>query len=248
MSFTTDRYKKSELIAIVNGGKQHGKKIYHNPDPKMGGSKEFTLPNNDTSRFLFNKKNRVFYIAGPSGSGKTTYAAELIKNIKPKDDKLYLLSSIDKDSNIDHLKPKRIIIDEEWINDPIEHTQIPKNSFILFDDCDNISNKKIQNNIFTFMKQLLNMGRHRNITVIITSHLINPIQANARHLLNELQSITIFPQSGGHHQIAYYLKRYGGLTDKKINEIMENNKNSRSITFNQTSPLFYLSDKKIKAL
>lgn len=186
---------------------------------------------------------RVSYIAGPSGSGKSTYAADYIHKYRllhPKS-KFFLFSKVKKDDVLDKLKPHRITISEDLIEDPIELDDITPNSIILFDDIDTISNKKIQTSINNIKEQILEMGRHLNIQCITTSHLINGNDRKAsRTILNELQSLTFFPQSGSSYQIKYILKQYFGFSNVQINKILS--LESRWVTIIKSYPQVILSE------
>ena len=60
---------------------------------------------------------------------------------KYKNHPIYLFSSLTEDESLDSIKPKRIIIYESLVSDPIEISELAK-SCCIFDDIDVISNKK----------------------------------------------------------------------------------------------------------
>jgi hypothetical protein len=193
---------------------------------------------------IISLQDRIIYIAGPSGSGKSTYAGKYIsiyKKIYPKAD-FYVFSRLDKDPAIDYLKPHRVKIDQSLIDEPIEiKKEIKKNSIILFDDIDTIQDKKLQMQVNRLKGDLLEIGRHMNIRIVVTSHLVNPNERTAaRTLLNEMNTLTIFPKSGSNYQSEYALKKYFGLSTKQIKTIL--NMDSRWITLFKMYPQLVLSE------
>ncbi len=192
-----------------------------------------------------NEEVRIIYIAGPSGSGKSTYAGHYIRNYKkifPKA-KVIVFSRLGEDEALDDIKGlHRVTIDEGLIEEPIDITEeVEPNSIILFDDIDTIQNKKLQLAVNKLKQDILEIGRHMAIACVITSHLINPNErAAARTLLNEMQTLTVFPKSGSAYQIKYALKQYFGLSPKQIDQILAIP--SRWVTLFKNYPQIVLSE------
>jgi hypothetical protein len=188
-------------------------------------------------------EDRVIYIAGPSGSGKTTYAGKYIdKYLKlNKKAKFFVFSLLEHDEGIDYLKPHRVKITEDLVENPIDiQREIAANAIILFDDIDNIQEKKLQMAVNKIKGQILEIGRHKNIRIVVTSHLINPNErAAARTLLNEMNTLTVFPSAGSSYQIEYTLKRYLGFSPNQIKEILKTK--SRWVTIFKSYPQIVLS-------
>ena len=264
MSFST---KSGQPIAIVRGGKANKEIIYINQlgnnDNIMTSTPTKSIEVHD-GKFeqLPSPTIRILYIAGPSGSGKSTYASiyikkyinlyiapELKKYKQANLDKLtnyegarfYLFSRVDQDKVLDELDPVRVKCDESIINNPFDIKEIEPNSILLFDDIDCITNKRVQAVVNSLKEQVMDEGRHRNIHCVITSHLINGKDKNtSRTTLNEMNSLTIFPQSGSHYQINYALKMYFGLSPTQIKKILATN--SRWVTLIKNSPQVILSE------
>jgi adenosyl cobinamide kinase/adenosyl cobinamide phosphate guanylyltransferase len=238
-------------IAIVEGGKSNGEIIFVNLEDKKANSvikrDPVTLIEVFDGKFqqLPSEEVRILYIAGPSGSGKSTYAANYIekyRKLHPKS-KFFIFSKLREDDVLDRLKPHRITITEELIENPIELEEVEVNSILLFDDVDTISNKKLMDTINKFKSQVLEMGRHTNIKCIITSHLINGNnRGDTRTVLNEMQALTIFPKSGSAYQIKYVLKQYFGFSNVQMKAIL--NTDSRWITIFKNYPQIILSENK----
>lgn len=183
----------------------------------------------------------VYYVAGPSGSGKSTYASHLISGFKSEFPKkrIYVFSRTDPytDPSLAPLNPIYVECNEELIETPIDITsQLDEESLILFDDCNTIQNDKIRKAIEKLMGDILEVGRKLGIWIIITNHLVIPNERKiARTILNEMQSLTVFPKSGSQQQIKYVLEKYYGINKKQIEDIM--NVPSRWITIFKNYPM-----------
>jgi GTPase SAR1 family protein len=258
MSLTSNKTNSDGVrnlpIAIVKGGELAGALIYlKEPEKSLQVVPEepikmINLPLQNSSFEQYpNDKTRVIYIAGPSGSGKTTYAANYIKQyLKRKPDTPFIVfSRLKEDPVIDCLNPKRIEVCEDLITDPIEIEDIDPDSIILFDDCETISNRSILSAINKIKAQILELGRHNNIQIVITSHLINGSDKEmTRIILNEMHTLTIFPTAGSAYQIKYVLKNYFGLSTKQMKGIF--NLKSRWITIFKTYPQIVIGQNDIK--
>jgi hypothetical protein len=235
-------------IAQIKSGKYNREILYITDNPKskdLGPQVDESvkpLMNTDTS-----EKRVVEYIAGPSGVGKTTIAIELIKNylrLFPKTP-FYLFSRTpwQEDPAYKSLKrpPIQINLGEEDIDQDIT-SQFPHGSLIFFDDVTTIADKNIKKKIEHLICDILEVGRKARLNIIITNHLIVPIdQAFARTILNELQMLTIFPKSGAVQQITHVLKTYFGFSPIQIKRILT--LPSRWVRISRTYPQYVLYDK-----
>lgn len=178
-------------------------------------------------------------ISGPSGSGKSTYAsnyAKLWKYMFPKRP-IYLFSNVDKDECLDKLNPTRILLDESFLEDPIDKEILSK-SLCIFDDIDFIKNKKVREAVTSLRDSLLGEGRHEDIYVLTTNH----VATNGKETklsLAEATSITLFPHTDSYHA-SQVLKRYCGLSEKVVKYV--GNLSSRWITVNKRYPLFIMHE------
>lgn len=167
---------------------------------------------------------RIIYICGSSGSGKSIWAANYIRlhlELYPKS-KFYIFSRVDYDEPLDALKPRRVVLDDSIIDNPFEIDEIPNNSICLFDDVDVISDDAIKKVVYNIKDQITNMGRHKNISCLATSHLINGNdRKTTRTVLNEAQAVVIFPQMGSCYGIKYYLKNYFGLSPREAKYVLK---------------------------
>lgn len=252
MSFTTEESEKAIPFILVRGGKADGEIIYVDLEDSRGQGKPSVIKREaikeigceDGNFFQIpNEKTRCLLVAGPSGSGKSTYVknyASMWKKLRPEA-KIYLISRVENDPSLDGLEVQRVFLSEDLVTCPLEVEECQPGSMVIFDDCDAMSSKKLTDAIYKFQIQLLEIGRHMDIQVVITSHLIigAKSQAQARTILNEHQSLTIFPGSGSAAQISFALGKYYGMTKKQINKIL--NMDSRWVTLIKVYPQFVIS-------
>jgi hypothetical protein len=235
-------------IAII---KTEGKKIKRYPvisvddsdtartsynEIKLKPSEKFQqIPNPNTER-------QILYITGRSGSGKSYYTLHYCREyqkIYPKRF-IYLFSALEEDQTLDQLKGlKRIKLTDEFCNDDIEAEDF-KESMVIFDDTDVISSKVIRNKVNGIMNQILQVGRHFEISCIITTH--NACSGNStKIILSEAHSITIFPNGLGSRSMKYLLENYLGLDKIQIKKIK--NLKSRWVSICRTFPMCVLSER-----
>lgn len=186
------------------------------------------------------------YIAGATGSGKTYYVARYLELITKlyKKKKIFIFSDVEEDKLLDKFKVTRIALNEEIVDNPILPSELA-NSIVLFDDIDSIPNKNIKKAVETLRDSLLKRGRHENIHVITTNHLLTDYK-NTRVLLSECCMVVFFPRSGSTHSINYLLTKYIGLSKKQIAEIFK--MPSRSVCIYKNYPQTVISDKEIYIL
>ncbi len=186
------------------------------------------------------------YIAGPSGSGKSTYVSKYLEQLKKvlPDADIFLFSDVNHDPILDKLYPMRIKLDEDFLdNTPSPETL--KDSIVIFDDIDSIENRIIKERVGTLRDSLLKRGRHEDISVVVTNHLLTDYK-HTRTVLNEVNSITFFPKSGSSHAIQYTLKTYAGLSAKQIQKIFS--LPSRWITVYKHYPMYVIYEKGVYIL
>lgn len=189
---------------------------------------------------------QCIYVAGPSGSGKSTYISKYAQEFKKifPNKTIFVFSRLDEDDPIDVLDPVRIEINEELIDEPIDPAEL-SNALVIFDDTDTIPNKKLNEAIRNLKNDLLETGRHNDVYVLISSHLMTNYK-ETRTVLNECHSLTFFPSAGSTHQVTYCLKSYFGLNKEQINRIM--GLPSRWVTIYKNYPQYVLYAKGIYLL
>lgn len=237
------------LATIVDGGKWKGKiaSITTTEDEEEEVSHPFKeiilpegkfqqIPNPDTER-------EILYITGPSGSGKSTYTSKYVTEWKKKhkDGEIFVFSNVKEDDSIDKLKPQRIKIGDNLLNQPLS-AQDFENSLVIFDDVDTISNKKYRDAVLSILNQILEEGRHYKTFCIMTNHLPTAGR-DTRRILNEAHSITYFPHSGSARQVNYLLEDYIGLHKDDIKKIKK--LKSRWATIYKNYPQIAMTEKNL---
>ena len=183
----------------------------------------------------------ITYITGASGSGKSYYTRMYVdeyKKLYPKRE-VYLLSSISDDSSIDKIKGLKRINMEKLANESLSAKDF-KDSCIIFDDTDCLTNKFLRLKVSELLNSLLETGRHFNCEVIYTSHLATDGHATKR-ILNECKSVVIFPSGLGGRSIKYLLDNYFGLDKDQIKRIKK--LPSRWVCINKGFPMSVIADK-----
>lgn len=196
------------------------------------------LPNyNSTQR-------EILYIAAPSGSGKSTIAskyAEFYRKLHPKQD-IYLFSKVENDPAFKNVKRLYTIkANESLLEDGIDTKEL-SNSLVIYDDVDTVPNKDLYKMLTANIIDILETGRHRNTSVIITSHLINGNdRAKTKSIMNESHKIVIYPKTTSWHSIKYFLKNYIGIDDKDVYDYVKNLK-SRWVCIHKNHPQYILHE------
>lgn len=162
-----------------------------------------------------------YFISGQTGAGKSSMIGDIIREM-PKEDKkkeVFVFSTFDEDKALDHLKPSRILIDDDIIDDPIQKEEL-KDSIVIFDDIDTLNPTKLSKACNELRDDLLQNGRKMGIKVFTTSHQIMNYK-KTRDSLNSTQKIIIFPQATSPHHIKRFLETYMGLNKKQVQYIMK---------------------------
>lgn len=210
-------------LAIIEGaGKLKNKQINISTEDDDKITKSFRrleLPKEQKFQQIPDKhtERQIMYITGASGSGKSTYIAKYCKQYKKvfPDNEIYVFSALTEDESLDACEPKRIIIDDRMISDPLTVNDF-RDSMVIFDDIDVISNKKHRDAVYNLLNALLETGRHTKTSVFISNHLPTAGK-DTRRVLNEAHSVIWFPHSGSGVGMKRLLCDYLGL-DKDINK------------------------------
>lgn len=189
-------------------------------------------------------ERQILYVTGSSGSGKSfftrKYCNEFVK-LFPKR-AIYLFSSIADDDSIDKIKGlNRIKMTPEFLDENWEINDF-KDSLVIFDDTDCITDKKTRNKVTGILNIILETGRHTNTYCVYTSHLACAGN-DTKRILNECHSITLFPSSCGGRTLKYLLESYLGLDKEQIKKVK--GLKSRWVTILKTYPKCILSEKDV---
>lgn len=253
--FTTDDSSDTAMpLCMVVGGRSNGEIVFIEPEFKQSKSvikqedaREIDIIDEGKFQQIPCPEVRCIYVSGPANAGKSTWCSNYIRNYLKlyPDRKFFLFSRLDKDKCLDDLNPHRInIADPELIENPLELEEVPETGcIVLFDDCDTISNQKLLLSINNFQAQLLELGRHRNCTVLITSHLVNGNgRKQCRTVMNEAGCLVFFGGAGSHYQINYCLSSYFGMSRTQIRDVLD--MKSRWISIIKICPQVVLTEKR----
>ena len=217
-------FGKGEPIAMLKCDKKNklNKKIIKLSDDMKGDN---IMEFNDCEVNVLPSIKHVerFYISGPSGSGKSFFISKWLKmnrKIYKGDYKkdIYMFSRIEYDKKLDDFNPIRVNL-EDLLTDPMSAEEL-EGTIVIFDDIDSISEPDVKNAVFSLRNDLLKCGRHFNITVLCTTHvLLN--KNESRDCINESTSIVVFPRSGATYHIRELLKKYCGFEKNTIDHIMQ---------------------------
>ena len=198
MSFSFNK-RKGLGVALIKGGKYDKKTIYFN-DKSNKGKEEINISSGKLIPLPNAKKNQreVVYLSGPSGAGKSTWIGNYIKQYKKKFKKneIYVISSISQDDVIDKYEPIRLEIDEDFIAEGPLDPELFRDSLVILDDVDTISNKQVKRYITDIRDFLLEQGRHTNTYMLMSHHLLSNYKAT-RIMLNESNVYVLFPKVNG---------------------------------------------------
>jgi hypothetical protein len=210
----------------------------------MNSLPEIKLPHHQHFQLIPNINNErdIHYITGASGSGKSFFAKKYIdqyRKLHPKRE-IYLFSSLKEDSSIDKVKNlRRIQLNPDFLNEDLTAEDF-KDSLVIFDDTDCITDKKMRLKVQAILNNLLESGRHHRVSVIYTSH--TPCNGNdTKKILNEAHSITVFPHGLGGRGLKYLLEQYLGLDKHQIKKMK--NLDSRAVSVLKTYPQICLAER-----
>jgi hypothetical protein len=229
-------------IARIEGGARNGQCLYLKEGDLSGDNLEFKTGRGEILQPLPNKKIvEKIYVSAPSGAGKSYWVGKWLNEFKKmfKDDEIYLISSVDEDESLDEHDPIRIALDVDLIRTPLTPQEL-SNSVIIFDDTDTIKNKFLRDSINSMRDEMLEIGRHYNNRMLITSHLMSNYR-ETRRVLNEATTVVFFPRSGSTHQIKKFLTTYAGLEKDMIKKILK--LPSRWVALYKTYPMFILHER-----
>jgi hypothetical protein len=186
---------------------------------------------------IYGVPNRIYY-AGMPGSGKTFALAEyvvLFKKMKPNY-RIYLLSQKPNDKLLDKLIHKRIPLDS--LPDANFEAEDFKESLLIADDVDTISDKTVEKATFDLIDKCLEVGRSLDTFMCLTMHL-PANNKQTRRILNSSTHYVYFKNSSNHGN-DYVLENYYGFSKDEIKKLKKIN--SRSITIIRDVPQLVMAN------
>lgn len=171
------------------------------------------------------------YIAGRSGSGKSTWMSRYALSYLDRypDSNINVFSRVSEDIAFNELfKSKEIEDSLKYIDLPaimdLPHEEVFSgedsldDSCCIFDDIDTLE-AGIKRQVYDIRNDILQTGRHKNISCLTSSHLMKGGNDTKIPIL-ESHKLVLFPNSAKNHVIDM-LKTYGGCDKKDIDKIMK---------------------------
>lgn len=238
----------------LNDSKKKGTSVYmSSPEEVDEVYSGFTKQSLDNTRYkdyhyelcVNNTQERqIIYVTGQSGSGKSYWTrryVEAYKKVYP-DREIYLFSALSDDPSIDKIKDlKRIKLTPDILQDEFSAEDF-KDSCVIFDDCDTIIDKAMRKKVLQIQASILQVGRHHNVSAIITSHVATN-GSETKLILTEAHAIVFFPNNMNAVSLKSLLERYMGMDTKEIKKIKK--LKGRSVTFVKSYPKCVVSDKEV---
>jgi hypothetical protein len=238
-------------IAIIKDNKKLGNMTFSVAEEELednGINKGFEKLHIDDGQFqVIPDKNRdrdTIFICGSAGSGKSYWTGQYIKEYNRiyKKNPVYLISEGSKDPAFDVLKfIKRVKLDDDLINEPIEYTEF-ENCCVIFDDIDAITGK-LGKYIYNLRDKLLKNSRKNKVSVITTNHTCTGLDLKA--VLNESDTIVFFLKNYN-RSLKYLLEQYVGLNKDGITNLRKNK--SRWTAFIKSYPNVIVQEKDIMCI
>ncbi len=208
--------------------------------------------------------DRSIFLTGPSGSGKTMLSEDIMLH----DEKFrpcVVFSKIDEDDSLKRLRKQklnskteleeqrdkkerlikiRLQTEDDLLNLP--SNEMLKNCVILFDDLDSFP-PSISAFLNVYRDQILESGRHHNITVLSTSHQLYN-WAKTRVILNEAETVCMFPHSNKRNSMLFLRDRLGLGKDEIVNIVDEAMNSGRYLICKMSAPNIIITEKSILLL
>lgn len=248
----TFNFKNGKMVAIIKKQGRRDNKIVLIDANDKDGYESIELDEDEKFEPVLDSDGRsITYICGASGSGKSTLARSLIDkfHVLFPESPIYMFSRLTTDPAFDDLESKQILtripINDDLVEKPVDIIKdMEEWSMIIFDDIDTVTDKKQLVALNNIKSQILEIGRHKNLYLIVTSHLITTGDRNAtRTMMNEMSSLVIFPRGGGSaYQQRYALKNYLGMSNNQVDDILAT-QDSRWVLISKTYPQYILTEK-----
>jgi hypothetical protein len=248
MSITLTKSRGARKIARIEGGSRNGEILYlkalradANPD-NSPIEDEFKAKRGEKLQPLPSKTVvEKIYVSAPSGAGKSYFVGKWLAEYKKmfKNSEIYLFSSVEEDESLDVNDPIRVLLDADLMQNPVQAAEL-KDSVVIFDDTDTIRNKYLRESIHAMRDEILEIGRHYDTRMLITSHLMMNYK-ETRRVLNEATTVVFFPKSGATHQIKKFLITYAGLDTPQIKKILK--LPSRWVALYKSYPQFIIHER-----
>ncbi len=234
-------FERGKPIARISGGPLNGKYVFWKKDKLTTSVEEVDLtegifipcPNIEDERV-----DRLM-INGLTGCGKSYFAGNYVEDLLKlwPEKRLILISPVCDDKAYEGLDP--ICIDLLDDDEEVPEIEQLKDSVVVFDDVDSLSNEKKLKKLKALMKQTLQRGRHLNIDTLVCGHVLMD-GPSTKYLINESNKLIMYPQGGNFKQQETMLKTYMGYDKETIRRII--NSDSRWVLIHKEVPQYILTE------
>lgn len=187
------------------------------------------------------------FITGGSGSGKSYLTNQMMLDYHKQNKKnnVYLISRLEDKKDV--LQSNKFIqkLDcETFVADPITYKEF-EDCLLILDDFESYenTNKPVYKAIIGLLNELLTVGRHQRLSIIICSHLTSNYKST-RLIFVEATMLIMYPKSASEHALKHVLQNYGGLGKDTVTDI--SNCNSRYVCLYTHYPKMLLFEHKIE--
>jgi len=195
--------------------------------------------------------DRSIFLVAPSGAGKTWMIKLIIEQDLKKRPVVLFSKIVDDESlksleglktpkdNKDRLIKIPLLCEDDLMDLPPEDDL--KETICVFDDLDSF-HSDIAEYIRSYRDAILESGRHKNITCICTSHLLNNY-TKTKTMLNEAEIVVLFPNSNRRHSSTFLRDRLGLEKDERDFLIEKASKAGRFLALKMSSPNMLIHNK-----
>lgn len=158
-------------------------------------------------------------IGGTSGSGKSWFAANYAKmwqTLFPEKN-VYLFARQEDDTAFDGIELEEIIASPNLLEETLDINTF-EDSLVIFDDMDNLQDKKVLDYIHLLLGDLMACGRKKNIYVMYITHKFKN-NLKTKVALNESNKIVFFNGTGDKNNIDV-LKDYACMKSDEIKRMI----------------------------
>jgi hypothetical protein len=246
-SSDSDSESEEPVPASTAGQKRKRKGNASLPTSKRGsiklvGCKLKPIPSMDP------KWRHVKFYAGRGGSGKSKALAEWVKAwmVLYPDRKIYGVSKakLHEDPAFKGIPIRQIDMDDILKH---EHAKLeewfPEDCLVIMDDFDTYKGKELAA-CLKMQNDIMDLGRKRNVQLIITSHLLNNYN-QTRNVIQSAEDLTFFPQTTLYNAFEYMLKKVGLSKD----HILHAHKHMGDmVTVHTQAPCYMMGDDEVVLL
>ena len=200
---------------------------------KLSSGKFSVIPSTETERVL---------IAAKSGCGKSTWMAKYIIEylIKFPKRRVIMFSRHVEDPAYAGLPVMYIPAKPDLADEELDLTDI-KDSLVIFDDCDNLQDKKLTKYIDKLNGDIISNGRKYNIHTAWLCHMLfNGYKT--RQLLLEANKVVFF-QTGQNYHYSRYLREHVGVEKHRRDKILATK--TRWVCMSLCMPVFVITENQV---